>query len=57
MVTTGMKHLWEVDIGLSESAHNRVLGSGTGLPESGIGYPAGGRFVSWNHNKNVKSEQ
>ena len=40
MVTTGMKHLWEVDIGLSESAHNRVLGSGTGLPESGIGYPA-----------------
>ena len=40
MVTTGMKQLWEVGIGLSESAHNRVLGSGTGLPESGIGYPA-----------------
>ena len=40
MVTTGMKHLWEVDIRLSESAHNRVPGSGTGLPESGIGYPA-----------------
>ena len=38
MVTTGMKHLWEVDSELSESAHNRVPGYGTGLPESGIGY-------------------